>query len=844
MPLKGVGTWEEAAAEDVEAKKKKSGGFQSLGLGKELLDAILKLGYSVPTPIQRKAIPPMMQGLDVVAMARTGSGKTAAYLIPMLHHLKEHSKIVGIRGLILSPTRELSLQILRNVRQLGRFMTLTSATLVGGNSLDSQFEALAGNPDIVVASPGRLLHIMEESGMQLSMVRQIVLDEADRLFEQGLQPQIVAILQKVPEGCQRSLFSATMPSVLAEFAQAGLHNPAVIRLDTEMKLSDKLSTATFVCRNEEKLAALLVILTRIIKVSADNQALVFVESKHHVDMMEMVMGNYGISCAAVHGQMDQEARRLAVHAFSKKKVSVMVVTDVAARGLDLPLLDNVVNFSFPFTPKLFVHRVGRVARAGRTGSAFNILTTDDMPYYIDLMKFLDRPLVCRAPENGDFLFNAKDGCYGRLVQDHVALELDYLNRLQDEDPEIGNAIKVSLRAHDKYTRTKKKATREGAVEARKGEGYRLDEIPIHPMLVEVIDKKLISSDAAKLSLRKFKAAPGEAFLDMVHGEKVFTLKYKPNEKAMKDAESSARVAASVNAMPAEPTVSSLAAAAATSSSSLFGARRGGASSAETPSAAAPKKPLSLAESLLLKAQERKKRERTATEDDRFEEELAMAAARAAGGKGKSSSGRTAAAGGYDGSAVFRDPEFFLPSEQGRETIENAHYSVKDATIDIAPETAEEMRQQRSVFAWNARKNRYQKMHVNDAKALLKGIKNEAGKAIDFKTKLEAYSKWTRTSNMRIQDAGEEEDLGALSRAKAAREARANGRDPDEALEGGEGDEDFVDISDPNQGKKLRIGRKQKRLPADGHVRNFQEMTQYKRDEAKKRAKNARKKKRD
>ncbi|RNF10334.1 putative ATP-dependent RNA helicase [Trypanosoma rangeli] len=811
--LAGVGTWE-SVVDSVEGqgqqqKKKRGGGFQSFGLDKPLLDSVLRLGYNVPTPIQRKAIPPMIQGNDLVAMARTGSGKTAAFLIPMLTLLKSHSKTVGIRGLILSPTRELSLQILRFGIQLNKFMDLRFAALVGGNSLEQQFELLGSNPDIVVATPGRLLHILEEASVKLTMVKCLVLDEADRLFELGLQSQIVAIMQRVPDTCQRALFSATMPSVLAEFTSAGLHNPVVIRLDAEMKLSDQLKQSAFLVRNDEKVAALILLLKKVIGVAADKnsdgkvqQALVFVESKFHVDYLQMIMEAYHISCSAVHGQMDQEARRLAVQAFSKRETHVMIVTDVAARGLDLPLLDNVVNFSFTPTPKLFVHRVGRVARAGRSGAAYSLLTFEDFPYYVDLMAFLDRPLQCRRTE-GDLLFTADDGCFGRMPEEDLQLELDFLRRLTLTDVEIKNMAKVVDNAHKKFTRTKKKATHDGIQEARQ-EKYQFDNTPLHPLFVERLEAKRIAADEARFNLKRFKAR--ESVLEMIHGEKMFQIQKPVTIQTLWKEQQGRTEANEEEALKAEEEGSSPMGSSATLASR---------------DAKGPEKKLSLAEKLLLKAQERKKRGREQMEDITHEDEgVTVCPTR--------SMHRLGADDGIGG-GNYRDQDYFMETTK-RSTMEDAHYSVKDATFDMGAESAQDARQQRQVYAWSKKKNRFVQMNVNDAKAMLRGVKNESGKAVNFKSKLEAYSRWMKKSNMRIQDVGEEEDLGPFNRARAAQEQGNKGHN-----QGGDEDDDTVDISDPNQGKKLRVGRKQRRLPKDGHVRTFEEMALIKRRAEKERA---------
>ncbi|CUG86221.1 ATP-dependent DEAD/DEAH box RNA helicase, putative [Bodo saltans] len=810
-PVSGLGDWDDAGAKGSGDKKKKSGGFQALNVEKELLNGILKLGFTVPTPIQRKAVRPMLQGNDVVAMARTGSGKTAAYLIPLLNLLKAHSTIVGIRGLVFSPTRELALQILRVGIKLGRFMGgLKWAAIVGGNSLDQQFEDLAANPDIVVSTPGRLLHIVEEASLQLSLVKMVILDEADRLFELGLQPQITALMHKIPDNAQRALFSATMPTVLAEFTNAGLHNPMVIRLDAEMRLSDKLKQSTFLVRSDEKLAALIFILKKVIKIGEVEgaQALVFVESRHHVDLLEMLMEGYMMSCSAIHGNMDQEARRNAIHNFTKKNTLVMIVTDVAARGLDIPLLDNVINFSFPFTPKLFVHRVGRVARAGRSGTAYSLMTFDDMPYFIDLMEFLCRPVINKRDPNDAFATPADDGYYGRLPEDSIQIELDYIRRLTAETIEIRQMMKVVENSHKKYSRTKKKATHDAIQEAKLSD-YRYNQIPLHPIFIQSLQTKYIEADTAKIDLKRFKAK--ETVLEILHGERLFEIKRPQTIQSMSKA-------AKLEEDKREAKIA-----------------RDQQKPGDAP--AAPKK-LTLAESLLARAADRK---RSREADD------AAAAAKAAadddgyvvapffdddnqtGGK----SGKGTMASRNAAPTKYQDREFFITTER-KETHIDSHFSVKDATIDIVAETAEDAQQQRMVFAWNKKKNRYTKMHVNDAKAMMRGMKNESGKAIDFKTKLEAYSKWMKHSNMRIQDVGEEEDLAALSRARGV----VSGKGKDVSI--AEDDEDYADISDPNQGKKLRIGRKAKKLPKDGQVRSFEELASAKRKVQKDKEKMARK----
>jgi len=221
-------------------KRKKSGGFQSMGLSFPVFKGIMKKGYRLPTPIQRKTIPLIMDGKDVVAMARTGSGKTAAFLIPMFERFKAHSAKVGARGLILSPTRELALQTLKFTKELGRFTGLKASVILGGDRMEDQFEALHGNPDIIIATPGRFLHVMMEMDLKLASVEYVVFDEADRLFELGFSQQLHEILHRLPDSRQTLLFSATLPRLLVDFTKAGLTDPVLLRLDVESKLSDQL----------------------------------------------------------------------------------------------------------------------------------------------------------------------------------------------------------------------------------------------------------------------------------------------------------------------------------------------------------------------------------------------------------------------------------------------------------------------------------------------------------------------------------------------------------------------------------------------------------------------------
>ncbi|KAH9557438.1 hypothetical protein CY35_07G084300 [Sphagnum magellanicum] len=338
-----------------ERKKAKSGGFETLGLSLPVFRAIKRKGYRIPTPIQRKTLPLILAGYDVVAMARTGSGKTAAFLIPMLEKLKGHSTKSGARAVILSPSRELALQTFKFCKELGKYTDLKMSILVGGDSMEAQFEELARNPDVIIATPGRLMHLLSEvEGMSLRTVEYAVFDEADRLFEMGFADQLRQILSHLGETRQTLLFSATLPRLLADFAKAGLRDPHLIRLDVESRISPDLKLSFLTLRHDEKPAALLYLVRDLIP--AHQQTIVFVSTKHHVEFLFELMKSEGIDLSVVYGAMDQAARKIHIAKFRARKTMLLIVTDVAARGIDIPLLDNVINYDFPPKPKLFVHR--------------------------------------------------------------------------------------------------------------------------------------------------------------------------------------------------------------------------------------------------------------------------------------------------------------------------------------------------------------------------------------------------------------------------------------------------------------------------------------------------------
>jgi ATP-dependent RNA helicase DDX54/DBP10 len=347
-------------------KKQKANAFNVMDLEKDLLSGLNRMGYKVPTPVQRKTLPIALAGMDAVCMARTGSGKTAAFLIPMLQKIGKHESAAGVRGVILSPTRELAVQTFRFAKDMAKFMDLRIVSIIGGDPLEPQFEALANRPDVIVATPGRLMHHLQEiSTFKLNTVKHLVFDEADRLFEMGFAEQLNEIIKQCPEDRQTLLFSATMPRQLIQFTRAGLHDPQLIRLESDNRMSDELRMAFLTVRSNEKMAGLIYLVRKIIP--ATDMTIVFTATKHHSEYVHALFQKLGVTSTIVYGTMDQDARSSNLKAFRNGSISYLIVTDLAARGIDVPLLNNVINLHFPPSPKLFVHRCGRAARQGRIG---------------------------------------------------------------------------------------------------------------------------------------------------------------------------------------------------------------------------------------------------------------------------------------------------------------------------------------------------------------------------------------------------------------------------------------------------------------------------------------------
>ncbi|KAJ3210898.1 ATP-dependent RNA helicase ddx54 [Dinochytrium kinnereticum] len=488
MGYEDDGSDNEYSAKVIQANRKNgkgSGGFQSMGLSHPVYTAIINRGYKNPTPIQRKAIPIILEKRDVVAMARTGSGKTAAFLIPLVERLKSHSAKFGARALILSPSRELAFQTLKFFKEMSKNTDLRACVLIGGGTLDDQFSTLAMNPDVIIATPGRLMHLIIEMNLDLRLIEYVVFDEADRLFEMGFAEQLKEILHKLPENRQTVLFSATLPKLLVDFAKAGLVDPALIRLDADTKLSPDLQLLFFTLKPEEKDASLLYLLNTVIPKT--EQTIIFVATKHLVEYVHELLNLAGIDSTYVYGSLDQVARNMHIAKFRAGETKILVVTDIAARGIDIPMLDNVINYDFPSSSKVLVHRAGRVARAGRIGKAFSLVSSEEMPFLLDFQLFLGRSLVYGAIFESQQITPdyTKDIIIGSLAPSTIDLDRENLVQWLKNNATLAALLQAVKNSYKLYNKTRGTASRESYVRAKE---VLNAQIGIHPFLAKFILK--------------------------------------------------------------------------------------------------------------------------------------------------------------------------------------------------------------------------------------------------------------------------------------------------------------------------------------------------------------------
>jgi ATP-dependent RNA helicase RhlE len=394
QPIQSQQTAQPAVATESHAPATADNGFAALGLRDELIRAVLAHGYSTPTPIQKQAIPAVLQGGDILGGAQTGTGKTAGFVLPLLQRLMlsaraERPAVNGQRGkrlpraLILAPTRELAAQVEESVRVYGKFLPLTSTCIFGGVGINPQVSALRQGVDIVVATPGRLLDIYGQRAIDFSQIEILVLDEADRMLDMGFIHDIKKVLAALPAKRQNLLFSATFSDDIKALADRLLNNPQAIEVARRNTTIEVVEQSIVMVEKAHKAKMLI----HLVKSRNWSQTLVFTRTKHGANRLAEQLEKSGITSMAIHGNKSQGARTKALAEFKAGSLQVLVATDIAARGIDIDQLPQVVNYELPNVPEDYVHRIGRTGRAGSTGEAMSLVMNEELPLLKDIERF-------------------------------------------------------------------------------------------------------------------------------------------------------------------------------------------------------------------------------------------------------------------------------------------------------------------------------------------------------------------------------------------------------------------------------------------------------------------------
>ena len=360
--------------------------FKSLGLSEPLLRAISKKGYETPSPIQAKAIPPVLEGKDVLASAQTGTGKTAGFTLPLLHNLtkQQSQRHRPIRALILTPTRELAAQVYTNVKEYSEFLDIRSAVIFGRVNQKPQVATIKNGIDGLVATPGRLIDLENQGLLSLKRVEIFVLDEADRMLDMGFLRDIERVMKLIPNKRQNLMFSATFSKDIKKLAYSILNRPVQVEATPENTAVEVIEQKVYRVAKTKKTGLII----KLISEGDWQQVLVFTRTKHGANRLTKKMISAGVTAAAIHGNKSQGARTKALAGFKNGKIRVLVATDIAARGLDIPLLPHVVNFELPNISEDYVHRIGRTGRAGASGEALSLVSADETSYLKNIEKLI------------------------------------------------------------------------------------------------------------------------------------------------------------------------------------------------------------------------------------------------------------------------------------------------------------------------------------------------------------------------------------------------------------------------------------------------------------------------
>ena len=369
--------------------------FKDLGIIEPILKALEEEGYTKPTPIQEEAIPHVLGGKDLLGCAQTGTGKTAAFAIPVLQNIfnteKDSKGKKHISGLILAPTRELAIQIGESVTSYSKHMKIKNTVIFGGVSQNPQTKAIKEGVDILIATPGRLIDLINQGFIDLSMVSHLVLDEADRMLDMGMINDVKKIISKLPKVRQNMLFSATMPNEILKLVNTILKNPVKVEVTPVSSTIDTITQGLYHVSKKHKVH----LLVDILKDKSITSLLVFSRTKHGANIITKELINVGIEAQAIHGNKSQNARQLALNNFKEGKIRVLVATDIAARGIDVDELSHVINYDLPEVPETYVHRIGRTGRAGQSGIALSFCDYEERDYLKSIEKLINKsiPLI-------------------------------------------------------------------------------------------------------------------------------------------------------------------------------------------------------------------------------------------------------------------------------------------------------------------------------------------------------------------------------------------------------------------------------------------------------------------
>jgi superfamily II DNA/RNA helicase len=373
--------------------------FHDLGLAEPMTRALTAENYATPTPIQLQTIPVALSRRDVIGIAQTGTGKTAAFALPILHHLAADRRPPtrkSCRALILSPTRELSGQILDSFKTYGRYLDITGALVIGGVPMERQVRSLLGGVDVLVATPGRLLDLVHGNALKLNDVEFLVLDEADRMLDMGFIHDIRKIVSKLPAQRQTMLFSATMPQAIAELASRMLRDPVQVAVTPVASTVERIAQRVVHVDAAAKHSALI----GLLRDEAAERTLVFTRTKHRADVVVRRLTAAGIAAAAIHGNKSQNNRDRALADFRDGRVRTLVATDIAARGIDVDGITHVVNFDLPHVPDTYVHRIGRTGRAGADGTAVSLCDAEEVALLRDIEKLIRKSIPASGQRSG------------------------------------------------------------------------------------------------------------------------------------------------------------------------------------------------------------------------------------------------------------------------------------------------------------------------------------------------------------------------------------------------------------------------------------------------------------